>query len=164
MMMGYWGRPDLNARAFYRRTVFNIYEQVFHRTGDLVQEREDGALMFLGRKDRQIKTRGYRVELDEVEAALSSHEGVETAAAFAVPDGEGSQRILAAVKLHEASTDGVLELLEHAAAILPRYALPERIDVRDELPHTSTGKIDRLALREEAMTSTVSPEGEWKTH
>ena len=157
--MGYWGRPDLNARAFWRRPAFDIYEHVFHRTGDLVQEREDGALMFLGRKDRQIKTRGYRVELDEVEAALASHEDVETAAVFSVPDAEGSQRILAAVKLHAARTSGSAELLEHAATILPRYSLPDRIDVRSELPHTSTGKIDRLALRREGMASPVAPEG-----
>ena len=64
MMRGYWNRPDLNARAFYRRSTFTNYEDVFYRTGDLVQRLEDGNLKFLGRKDRQVKIRGYRVELD----------------------------------------------------------------------------------------------------
>jgi amino acid adenylation domain-containing protein len=99
MMRGYWKRADLNERAFYRRPAFGIYEDVFHRTGDLVRERPDGNLDFLGRKDRQIKARGYRIELDEVEAALLAHEAVEGAAAFPVPIGEGTHRIEAAVTL-----------------------------------------------------------------
>ena len=99
MMRGYWGRPGLNARAFYHRPHSAGFDDVFHRTGDLVRERADGALDFLGRKDRQIKTRGYRVELDEVEAALASHPHTESAAVYPVPDEEGSQRIHAAVKL-----------------------------------------------------------------
>ncbi len=156
MMLGYWGRPDLNARAFYRRPAFDLYEQVFHRTGDLVREREDGALMFLGRKDRQIKTRGYRVELDEVEAALSSHEAVETAAVFPVPDAEGSQRIQAAVTLKVPDSVTAIGLVEHASAVLPHYALPEQVEIREHLPLTSSGKIDRLALRGQALSSVGS--------
>ena len=70
VMRGYWGRPDLNERGFYRRRVFDgKYEDTFYRTGDLVEELPDGNLKYLGRKDRQIKTRGYRVELDEVEVS-----------------------------------------------------------------------------------------------
>ena len=156
MMLGYWGRLDLNARAFYRRPAFQIYEQPFHRTGDLVRERSDGALMFLGRKDRQIKTRGYRVELDEVEAALSSHEAVETAAVFPVPDAEGSQTIQAAVTLRTPHSVTPLDLVEHAAEVLPRYALPEQVVILKQLPRTSTGKIDRLVLRKRALDSTGS--------
>jgi acyl-coenzyme A synthetase/AMP-(fatty) acid ligase len=156
MMLGYWGRPDLNVDAFYRRPAFQLSEHVFHRTGDLVRERADGALMFLGRKDRQIKIRGYRVELDEVEAALSSHEAVETVAVFPVPDTEGSQRIQAAVTLRTPDSVTQLDIVEHAAEILPRYALPEHIVILEELPRTSTGKVDRLALRERALNSITS--------
>ena len=88
----------LNQTIFYRRSVFPDYEEVFLRTGDLVRLRQDGVNYdFLGRKDRQIKTRGYRVELDEIEAALLAHNGIEEAAVFAIPDSEGSQQIQAAV-------------------------------------------------------------------
>jgi len=70
MMRGYWGRPELNQKVFYRRSIFSDYEVVFLRTGDLVRLRQDGKNYdSLGRKDRQIKTRGYRVELDEIETA-----------------------------------------------------------------------------------------------
>lgn len=159
MMLGYWGRPDLDAKAFYRRPAFGHHEHVFHRTGDLVRQRDDGMLMFLGRKDRQIKTRGYRVELAEVEAALTSHRAVQAAGVFPVPDGEGSQKIRGAVTLRAEHSVNAAELLEHAGEVLPRYALPEHVEILDELPRTSTGKIDRLALRERALEAggTASP-------
>src|SRR5690349_10511125 len=60
MMRGYWGRPDLDARAFWAKPVYGHFEDVYHRTGDLVRRREDGLLEFHGRKDRQVKARGYR--------------------------------------------------------------------------------------------------------
>jgi amino acid adenylation domain-containing protein len=148
VMRGYWGRPDLNERCFHRRKTFDgAYEDVFYRTGDLVRPLPDGNLLYLGRKDRQIKTRGYRVELDEVEVALLSHPDVEEAAAYPVPDGGGSNLIEAAVTARNGATgvtaDGVLG---HAAGRLPSYALPVRLTVVDAFPRTSTGKIDRRAL------------------
>ena len=101
-MRGYWGRPDLNERGFFRRPVFGgHYEDVFYRSGDIVEELPDGNLKYVGRKDRQVKTRGYRVELDEVEAALLSCPSVEEAAAYVVPDGQGSVMIRAAVTSKE---------------------------------------------------------------
>ena len=147
MMRGYWGRADLNANAFYRRPVFGLYEDVFHRTGDIVRERPDGNLEFLGRKDRQIKARGYRVELDEIEAALLSHDAVESAAAYVVPSGDGTQRIEAAVTLRADRQAQPGELTRHAAEHLPPYAVPERVSVLSEFPRTSTDKIDRLRLQ-----------------
>lgn len=150
MMRGYWGRPDLNAQAFFRRPAFDPFEDVFYRTGDLVQQRPDGTLMFLGRKDRQIKTRGYRVELDEIEAVLVSCEGVEAAAVFPVPDGEGSQYIEAAVMAKADATLHIADLTKHAAAHLPPYAVPEQMAIVSQFPQTSTGKIDRRQLQAQA--------------
>ncbi len=149
MMRGYWGRPDLDAGAFCERPRADGETGVFHRTGDLVERREDGVFLFLGRKDRQIKARGYRVELDEVEAVLVSHEAVESGAVFAVPDPSGTQRIEAAVLPNGRSVEP-RELALHLAESLPPYALPERIEVLDSLPRTSSGKIDRLKLSERA--------------
>jgi amino acid adenylation domain-containing protein len=151
MMRGYWGRPDLNERAFFRRPAFGNCEDVFHRTGDLVRERPDGDLDFLGREDRQIKVRGYRVELDEVEAALLSHVAVEAAAVFPVPDSEGSQHIEAAVTLRPGAAPASGELSLHVAAQLPPCAVPEKIVILPEFPRTSTDKIDRLQLQARAI-------------
>jgi acyl-coenzyme A synthetase/AMP-(fatty) acid ligase len=152
MMKGYWGRPDLNQKAFYRRPVFDQYEDVFYRTGDLVQRQEDGNYRFLGRKDRQIKTRGHRVELDEVENLLSTHSQIEEAAVYAVPDDEGSLRLEGAVLLRNNSECTEADLKKHLTGLLPAYAVPAKILVVTEFPRTTSGKIDRRALQERAMT------------
>jgi amino acid adenylation domain-containing protein len=147
VMRGYWGMPDRNACAFYRRPVFDgHFEDVFYRTGDIVQPLADGNLKYLGRKDRQIKTRGYRVELDEVETALLSLSTVHEAAAFTVPDGNGSHLIEAAVTVKTGFTLTADIVLSHAGGKLPPYAVPVRLRVMDAFPRTSTGKIDRRAL------------------
>jgi acyl-coenzyme A synthetase/AMP-(fatty) acid ligase len=151
MMRGYWGRPELSQKVFYRRSVFPNYEEVFLRTGDLVRLREDGKNYdFLGRKDRQIKTRGYRVELDEIEAGLMSHEGVEEAAVFAIPDSEGSQQIQAAVILKSEAAHTLLDLTKHISGLLPWYAVPANISVVQSFPRTTSGKIDRRCLQQQA--------------
>jgi amino acid adenylation domain-containing protein len=160
MMRGYWGRPELNQKVFYRRSVFPDYEEVFLRTGDLVRLRQDGKNYdFLGRKDRQIKTRGYRVELDEIEAALLSHAGVEEAAAFAVPDSEGSQQIEAAIILKTEAAQASLDLTKHVSGLLPWYAVPGKINVLGSFPRTTSGKIDRRRLREQAMEELLEQNG-----
>ena len=149
MMRGYWGRPDLNVRAFYRRKVFEHYDDIFYRTGDLMRVDADGLLRFCGRKDRQIKTRGYRVELDEVENALSLNAAVGECAVYAMPDGEGSQLVEAAVILKKEMP--ATDLRTDLARRVPPYAVPHKILVLDDFPRTGTGKIDRRALREQAM-------------
>jgi len=151
MMRGYWGRPDLNESAFYIREPFADYKEVFYRTGDLVQRAEDGNLLFLGRKDRQIKTRGYRVELDDVESALLSHLAIEEAAVYPVPDEEGTQFIEAGVTLKAEQDTTVQELIVYLKSKLPHYAIPRKLQIMDEFPRTGTGKIDRRTLREAAI-------------
>lgn len=145
MMSGYWQRSDLNEKAFYRTEIAN-QAAVFYRTGDLVQQR-DGVYRFIGRKDRQIKTRGYRVELDEVEAVLVAHAGVEEAATYAVPYAEGSYQIAASVTVRPGESLTEKEIKCYAAERLPRYALPQTIEIMDAFPRTGTGKIDRLSLQ-----------------
>lgn len=151
VMRGYWGRPDLNERGFYLRPVFGqAYHDVYYRTGDLVQQLPDGNLKYLGRKDRQIKTRGYRVELDEIEVALLSFTAVEEAAVYPLPDGEGSNILQAAVTAKEGAIVDLALLLQHIATKLPPYAVPEKVLVLESFPRTSTGKINRRALQEQA--------------
>jgi amino acid adenylation domain-containing protein len=151
VMRGYWARPDLSEKGFFRRQSFDRYEDIFYRTGDLVQLDPDGNFKYLGRKDRQIKTRGYRVELDEIEVALLSHEGVQEAAVYPVPDGEGSNLIEAAVIARPETPLETSELLDHVAGRLPPYAVPAKINIVTDFPRTSTGKINRRELQSQAL-------------
>jgi acyl-coenzyme A synthetase/AMP-(fatty) acid ligase len=154
VMRGYWGRPDLNERGFYRRGMFGgHYEDIFYRTGDLVQRLPDGNLKYLGRKDRQIKSRGYRIELDEIEVAMLSHPEVEEAAAFPVSDGQGSNLIEAAVTAKGGAPIDGDQVLNHVAERLPPYAVPNKLSVLDRFPRTSTGKINRRELQARAEGS-----------
>jgi amino acid adenylation domain-containing protein len=151
MMQGYWGRPDLDETSFATISAGGARPLRFHRTGDLVRTDAEGVMHFLGRMDRQIKTRGYRVELDEVESALVSHPLVEGAAVFGVPDDLGSTAVEAVVVLVPGATASTSELLSFASTRLPRYALPQHMQIVDVLPRTATEKIDRMALRTQAL-------------
>lgn len=150
MMRGYWGRPDLNARAFLRRPASGHDEAVFYRTGDLMWQDTSGLLHFAGRKDRQIKTRGYRVELDEVESALSLHDAVGECAVFAVPDEVVTNVIEAAVVFRHGQQATEAALQRALSERIPAYAVPARIAFLSDMPRTGTGKIDRSALRDRA--------------
>jgi amino acid adenylation domain-containing protein len=147
VMKGYWGQPEKTQNGFYRRPAFDQFEDIFYRTGDLVHLDKDGNYRYLGRKDRQIKTRGYRVELDEVEVALLSHVGVEEAAVYPVPDGQASNLIEASVILKNESQITESDLVGHLSGRLPPYAVPVRIEILDSFPRTSTGKINRRELQ-----------------
>jgi amino acid adenylation domain-containing protein len=153
VMRGYWGRPDLTEQGLSHRQLFPHYREVFYRTGDLVQLDPSGNYRYLGRRDRQIKTRGYRVELDEIEVALLAHDLVEEAAVFPVPDGKGSNLIEVAVTTKESIPLDVTDLFEHLASRLPPYAVPAKITVVADFPRTSTGKVDRRALQTHALES-----------
>lgn len=150
VMKGYWGLPERTQAGFYRRPAFDQFEDVFYRTGDLVQLDADGNYRYLGRKDRQIKTRGYRVELDEIEVALLSNEAVYEAAAYPVPDGQGSNLIEAAIIVKEGLHLTESDLIEHIGKRLPPYAIPAHINFLADFPRTSTGKINRRELQTQA--------------
>ena len=113
---GYWNRPDLNANAFFLRESFGPFPHIYYRTGDVVVCRDDGLMDFLGRKDRMVKTRGHRVELDEVEAAIASHPSILETAAYAIADAHGSSEIHASVTLKEGHTATAAALLQHAGS------------------------------------------------
>jgi amino acid adenylation domain-containing protein len=153
VMRGYWARPDLTDRVFFRRPAFEQFEDIFYRTGDLVQQQADGNLKYLGRKDRQIKTRGYRVELDEIEVAMLAHEGVQETAVYPIPDSEGSNLIEAAVIPRENVSLNETELINHLSGRLPSYAVPVKITIMTDFPRTSTGKINRRELRDQAIAA-----------
>jgi len=143
---GYWNRPDLNAKAFLLIKGLGPFPNVFFRTGDRVVRNSDGMLRFLGRKDRMVKTRGHRVELDEVEAAMLGISGVMEGAAYVIPDGIGSVQIVADVTINPEYSLTQSEIIEHLRNQLPAYAIPRSIHIAKTLPHTSSGKVDRNAL------------------
>jgi acyl-coenzyme A synthetase/AMP-(fatty) acid ligase len=129
-----------------------------YRTGDLVRLRPDGDYDFLGRRDHQIKSRGYRIELGEIEAALSAHPAVAIGVAVAVPHEEWGKAIVAFVVRIDGQEVTEGDLRRHLGRRLPRYMIPVAINLVEELPRTSTGKVDRqrLAGRAEAATLAVS--------
>lgn len=151
-MKGYWKQPALTKKAFYTRTIVPEFEERFYRTGDLVQLNEEGLLLFMGRKDRQIKTRGYRVELDEVEAKLVAHDSIHEAAVIPIKT-DDSRAIVASVILKENQTVTAKEFTDYLAQYLPWYAVPQHFDIRPSFPRTSTGKIDRPALQKQVAVS-----------
>jgi amino acid adenylation domain-containing protein len=151
VMKGYWGQSEKTHDSFYRRVVFDQFEDHFYRTGDLVKVDSYGNYRYLGRKDRQIKVRGYRVELDEVEVALLSHSVVQEAATFPIPDGHGSNLIAAALILKNGANFDEDELVAHINDRLPLYAIPARFYFLSDFPRTSTGKINRRELQQYAI-------------
>lgn len=146
---GYWNRPELNAAAYLMLAGAGYFPDVYFRTGDWVSRDTDGTLHFLGRADRMIKVRGQRVELDEVESVLASHPAVFEAAVFSIADQQGSQEIIAAVSTKNAQPTDDAAIARYARTRLPAYAIPAHIKLLDNLPHNSSGKIDRKRLATE---------------
>ncbi len=137
---GYLGRPDLTAERFLPDP-FGAAGSRLYRTGDLARTVADGRLEFLGRVDRQVKLRGVRVELGEVESVLAGHPGVRGVAAEVV-EGASGPRLVAYV----AGEVSGAELREHARRRLPEAMVPSLFVALPELPLTPQGKVDRRAL------------------
>ncbi|MGF1618491.1 MAG: amino acid adenylation domain-containing protein [Acidimicrobiia bacterium] len=148
VMAGYWGDPELTARKLISSPIDRHLGDKVYRTGDLVEELDDGNYRFIGRRDNQIKSRGYRIELGDIEAALSAHPAVLEVAAIAVPDDMVTNRIICFAAVSEEIT--AADLQRFCGERLPAYMVPESITMVDELPKTSTGKVDRRSLSERA--------------
>jgi acyl-CoA synthetase (AMP-forming)/AMP-acid ligase II len=146
VMHGYWGRPERSALALQTIDIAPGIRDRAYRTGDLARVLPDGNLEFLGRRDHQVKTRGYRVELGEIETRLAAHPGVDEAVVLAVPDEEVTHRLAAVVVRRAGAEVTSDELRQHCALTLPRYMVPESVEFRKDLPRTSSGKVDRRAL------------------
>ena len=125
-------------------------ERVFC-TGDLVRERPDGRLDYFGRRDRQVKLRGFRIGLGEIEAALARHPAVAEAAVVDVTTRAGSRRLAAFVVAGGDESRAVDEVRAHAHNELPEHMRPASIELSERLPVTAHGKVDLAALRERAL-------------
>ena len=145
---GYLGRDDLTAEAFSPYAESRAYH-----TGDRVRRLANGAIEFLGRADDQVKVRGFRVELGEIEGVLRANPGVEQAAVVVRAD-TGSEPALVAYVVAKAAGYAVShadrptpeKLREWAAAALPSHMVPEAVVLLPALPLTANGKLDRRAL------------------
>ena len=134
-------RPDLNERVY--------------RTGDLVRLDPDGNYTFLGRKDHMIKSRGYRIEIGEIELVLCSHPEVKHAVVIPIPDELLGNRISAIIVPLTPGSINKEDILQYCSRQLPKYMLPETIEFTDSLPATSSAKVDRNKLngREEIVSA-----------
>jgi hypothetical protein len=143
----YLNRPTLTAERFIPNPFDrNTLPGRLYRTGDLVRWLGDGNLEFLGRTDEQVKVRGFRVELGEVEAALRTHPSVSEAAVITREDKSGSKHLIAYVAPHSGAAVDRGELRSWLEQKLPAYMLPAHYVALAELPLTANGKVDRRAL------------------
>ncbi|HEX5720775.1 MAG TPA: amino acid adenylation domain-containing protein [Thermoanaerobaculia bacterium] len=151
--LGYFNRPDLTEAAFIPNPFTQRPDDLVYRTGDLGRVLEGGSFEYLGRKDRQVKIRGVRVEPAEIESRLLEHPAVADVAVEAV-DGEGGRQLWAFVVARQPLESE--DLRRFAADSLPEPMIPSRFLCLAELPRTATGKVDRarlLAVEAEAERS-----------
>lgn len=143
--LGYFNDRERTEQSFVQNPRHVRYQDLCYRTGDLVRRDERGNLHFKGRVDFQIKHMGYRIELEEIEAAISTLPGVSECAVIYNRLGDGLGEILAFVAMAHAGEPE--RLVEMTAAIVPRYMVPRRVTVLEVLPKNANGKIDRVALQ-----------------
>jgi amino acid adenylation domain-containing protein len=142
---GYAGRPDLTAERFVKDPFSEIPGARLYKTGDLVRYLPDGAIEYLGRSDFQVKFRGFRVELGEIEATLDTHPAVAQSAVVMREDSPREQRLVAyVVAKGEAAPAAALQ--QHLSRQLPHYMVPGDFVFLAALPLTASGKVDRRAL------------------
>lgn len=143
---GYCNRPDLTADKFIPNP-FNLLPGTrMYRTGDLARLRPDGNLEFFGRIDHQVKLRGHRVELEEIETVFNQHPSVRETATMVREDLPGEQRLVAYVVLSDTQNISLQDLRLFLKNRLPEFMVPSHFVTLRELPLTSNGKLDRKAL------------------
>lgn len=143
---GYFNRPALTASAFVPDPFSAAPGRQLYRTGDRVRHRPDGTLEFLGRQDSQVKVRGHRIELGEVEAHLQQHPHVDQAVVIARTDGAGEQSLVAYGVLASGCSLSIQALRQFLRQHLPEFMLPSAWVALPALPLTPNGKIDRRTL------------------
>jgi amino acid adenylation domain-containing protein/non-ribosomal peptide synthase protein (TIGR01720 family) len=145
---GYLHRPELTAERFIPDPFCAVHGEPgarLYRSGDLGRRVDGGEVQYLGRRDHQVKVRGFRLELGEIETALASHPAVREAVVAALGEGSGERRLVAYV----VPRDGALPvetLREHLQGKLPDHAIPAAFVLLDRIPLTAIGKVDRRAL------------------
>ena len=148
--MGYWGKEEATRKAYRPNPLappelLDVERVVY--SGDQVRRDEEGFLYFVGREDAMIKSQGYRMSPEEIENLLIGSGLVHEACAFGVPDPNVGHQVMAVVSLKNGGDEDVLEQIRgYTVKNGPPYMVPKEIIVRDELPKTPSGKIDRKGI------------------
>lgn len=152
---GYLGRPDLTAATFSPDIFSDEPGARMYKSGDLARRRTDGAVVYMGRSDQQVKLRGQRVELGEIEAALASHPHCGQVAVLPRQDARGELRLVAYVVPADDAAPETVEaaLCAQANQKLPPYMVPAAVVLLPELPFNTSGKLDAKALPAPQFTS-----------
>jgi amino acid adenylation domain-containing protein len=150
---GYLGRPDVTAERFLPDPFDAAGGARMYRTGDLARHLPGEVVEFLGRVDQQVKVRGFRVELGEIEAALAGHPAVQRAAVVARAEADGEVRLAAYVVAGPGPRPALAELRSFLKERLPDYMVPASFVQLGALPRTPSGKIDRRALSEAVIAA-----------
>jgi len=149
MFTGYWDDPAATREVLVADPLNPRSGQIVYRSGDLAYRGEQGELYFCGRADSMVKIRGNRIELGEIERQLLEYPGVRAAIAVAAPSADGELSLSAFVVFSPEVTDtDPAHLIDQCKRTLPAYMIPRKIHVLKELPLTTNGKINRLALTE----------------
>ncbi|MGC7100192.1 non-ribosomal peptide synthetase [Amycolatopsis lurida] len=153
---GYLNKPSLTADRFLPDPFTDEPGRRMYATGDLVRHAPDGRVLFVGRADHQVKLRGARIELGEVEAALCAHPAVSEACAVVLRGGTDS--LAAAVALRAGEPAEPAGLRAHLRELLPGYMVPDRITIADALPLLPSGKLDRKRITQDLAAEPVAVE------
>ncbi len=143
---GYRNQPELTAEKFVTLQLGDGAPERVYRTGDLARLRSDGQLEFVGRRDQQVKLRGFRIELEEIETVLATHPGLRHCVVAVREDTPGDQRLVAYVVPTEVTPFEAEAARATLRATLPEYMIPNLFVELDALPLTPNGKVDRKAL------------------
>lgn len=141
LALGYYNNPEKTAEAFCQNPLNSSFPEVIYRTGDLARYNEHGEIMFLSRKDNQVKHMGQRVELSEIELFINSLDQIDASICFYDHD---KQKI---ILIYQGKADKKY-ILDGIKDYLPKYMFPNIIYKLDQLPYNSNGKIDRTLLKE----------------
>ncbi len=141
---GYYNNQSKTQEVFVKNPLNSFYDEVIYRTGDIVKYNNLGELIYIGRKDFQIKHMGYRIELGEIESAAYGIDGITQCCVLYV---EKSKKIILICALNRELTDK--DIYKELKVKIPKYMLPGSIQIMDRLPLNANGKINRRALKEE---------------
>lgn len=148
--LGYLNREDLTNERFIENPYFNPFASIIspkmYKTGDLARFRMDGSVEYLGRSDKQVKLRGYRIELEEIEASLAEYPLIQQCVVILREEPLKEVALIAYAIPKPGCTLDFNEVKTHLRTTLPEYMIPQRLSVLTQFPLTQNGKIDRKAL------------------
>jgi amino acid adenylation domain-containing protein len=155
--LGYWNAEKMTLEKFVDDPRHHAWKNKVYKTGDVVRIDEDDNYIFIGRRDHMIKSRGYRIEISEIELALNGHPNISQALVIAVPDEITGNKIVALILLIEGVKTSADELTAYCHHSLPHYMVPEEILFIDALSRTTTGKMDRKLMTDFYLSKVQTP-------